>query len=95
VLVPVQDHACVISPVLAEQLGIAHEVEALVGMDAQGFAAQVARLSRDEALWQRVRTRAYAFIREHYDPARMRDALRREIDQLLAGDSSPKEGHAP
>jgi hypothetical protein len=40
-------------------------------------------------------TRAYAFIREHCDPARMRDALRREIDQLLAGDSSPEEGHAP
>jgi GT2 family glycosyltransferase len=86
---------CVISPVLAEQLGVTHEVEALIGRDAKDFAAQVARLSRDKALWQRVRRRAYAFIQEHYDPARMRDALRREIDQLLAGDSSPEEGRAP
>jgi glycosyltransferase involved in cell wall biosynthesis len=80
---------CVISPVLAEQLGVAHEVEALVGMDPKDFAEQVARLSTDEALWRRVRERAYRFIQEQYDPERMRDALRREIDQLLAGDGRP------
>ena len=83
---------CVISPVLAEQLGVTHEVEVLVGVDPKDFAEQVARLYNDHTLWQRVRTQAYRLIHDHYDPERMRDTLRQEIDQLLAEDSPSLEG---
>ncbi len=75
---------CVVSQLLGEQLGITDGVEALIASDAEDFAMQVVRLYEDGALWRRVQKNAFRFVREFYDPTRMRDVLRDQIDGLLA-----------
>lgn len=75
---------CVISPLLAEQLGVTHEAEVLVAADPAEFAEQITRLYRDAGLWQRVQSNAFRMIRERYEPTSMREALREEIERLAA-----------
>src|SRR5262249_10860428 len=79
---------CVISPLLAEQLGVTDDVEALVAADPEEFAQQIKRLYGDAALWQRIQRRAFRMIRERFDPAIMREVLRTQIDELLAEPST-------
>ncbi|MDD9890065.1 MAG: glycosyltransferase family 4 protein, partial [Gammaproteobacteria bacterium] len=46
---------CVITPLLADQLGWQHEQEVLVGTSPEEYAEQCIRLYQDKALWQSVR----------------------------------------
>jgi len=82
---------CVVSPLLAEQLGITDGVEALIATDVADFAARIVRLHGDAALWRRVQANAFRFVCEHYDPVAMREALRARIDALLARRGSTEE----
>ena len=75
---------CVLSPLLAEQLAVTHEAEVLIAADPEEFAAQITRLFRDAALWQRMQRRAFRMVRERFDPAVMRELLRDQIERLDA-----------
>jgi GT2 family glycosyltransferase len=54
----------VCTSVLANQLGWENEQEILVADDADGFAQQCIRLTRDEELWRRIREGALRRVRE-------------------------------
>ncbi|GEM_PF-4126859 len=75
---------CVVSRLLGEQLGITDGVEALIATDAEEFATQVVRLHEDAALWRQIQKNASRFVRECYDPTKMRDTLRKHLDRLTA-----------
>lgn len=75
---------CVLSPLLAEQLGVTHEAEVLVAADPAEFAVQITRLYQDGALWKRLQRRAFRMIRERYEPTIMREVLREQIERLTA-----------
>ncbi|MBY0339067.1 MAG: glycosyltransferase [Acetobacteraceae bacterium] len=61
---------------LARQLGWSDGVELLVADDAAGFAAAVARLHADAALWQRIRDAALARVAEDCSSERFRAGVR-------------------
>jgi O-antigen biosynthesis protein len=66
---------CVISELLATQLGITPEKEALVGADAQDFARKVIQIYQNKGLWTQIQRDSLRFVKNRYDPAKMRDAL--------------------
>src|SRR5271166_3435656 len=70
----------VATPLLAEQLGWRDGEELLVAGDAPEFAAQCARLYRDETLWTRLRMNAIDRIREDCSPVRFRKTIARIVD---------------
>lgn len=69
----------VATSLLAAQLGWRAGEELSVADDAAGFAAAVARLYEDDALWQRQREAALAAVARDCDPAR----FRKTIDEAL------------
>jgi O-antigen biosynthesis protein len=75
---------CVISQLLADQLGVSNEVEALVAKDAQEFADKVVRLYQDQELWQRVQHNALHWVETRCDPAAMQKALGQCIEEAIA-----------
>jgi glycosyltransferase involved in cell wall biosynthesis len=66
---------CVITPVLARQLGWQHEREALVAESPEDFARQCVRLFEDSALWERIRAAAYARIIDDCDRTRFNQVV--------------------
>lgn len=67
---------CVVTPLLARQLGWDHEREALIATTPEDFARQCLRLFEDADLWQRIRTAAFDRI--------MRDCDKSRFDQVVA-----------
>lgn len=59
---------CVVTPLLAEQLGWVAKQEALVGADAEAFAEACARLYKNRDLWTSVRDNALKAIERDCDP---------------------------
>ncbi|MDR3505395.1 MAG: glycosyltransferase [Acidocella sp.] len=59
---------CVVTPLLATQLGWAGGRELLAANDPRGFARQIARLYRDEALWTALRHNALARLEREHRP---------------------------
>lgn len=68
---------CVVTPLLARQLGWRHECEVLVAETPEDFARQCLRLLQDHALWESLRTTAFART--------MRDCDTLRFDQIVAG----------
>lgn len=66
---------CVISELLAEQLGVTDGVEALVAHNPKEFSKQVVQLHEDAALWGRIRDAGRDFVRANYDPQTMKHLL--------------------
>lgn len=60
---------CVVTPLLARQLGWEHDREVLVAQTPEAFAGECLRLHRDAALWKRIREAAFARVTEEYKPA--------------------------
>ena len=56
------------------------EEDVLVADDAEGFAAAIVRVYRDEALWQRLAAGGRDNIRNHFS----RDVARSTITRLIA-----------
>ncbi|CCG41159.1 glycosyltransferase [Magnetospirillum molischianum] len=69
----------VATPLLVRQLGWGNGTEILVGRDADGFAAAMAALHEDDALWRRIRDSAMARVIEEHDPDRFRATLREAV----------------
>lgn len=82
---------CVLSPLLAEQLGVADDIEVLVGHDDQDFAEKVVRLHQDQELWSRIQAAGFRFVQERYDPEVMGRLLSREIDTCIAARKAAPE----
>jgi len=59
---------CVVTSLLAGQLGWSHEREILVADTPEDFAEQCRRLYLDEVLWERIRIAAYNRVLEDCDP---------------------------
>jgi glycosyltransferase involved in cell wall biosynthesis len=72
---------CVVSELLARQLGATADVHLLVASDVESFAAATIRLYTDEALWSTVQRGGLQFIAERFDPERMRAQLQEWIEQ--------------
>lgn len=66
---------CVITPLLARQLGWTHEGEALVADSAQEWADAVHRLYADADLWSDLRERALAAIERDASPQVFREKV--------------------
>jgi GT2 family glycosyltransferase/glycosyltransferase involved in cell wall biosynthesis len=75
---------CVISRLMADQLGVSNDVEALVATDAQDFADKVVRLYQDQELWQRLQQAGQQLVRTRYGPAAMQVALGQCIEEAIA-----------
>ena len=75
---------CVVSELLAGQLGVKDGVEVLVGRGAKNFAEKTKRLYRDERLWKKLQRAGLEFIRKNYDPEKMAQKLRVCIDKAIA-----------
>jgi len=73
----------VCTPILAEQLGWAHEKEALVAKSADEFAGQVRRLYQDEMLWQSIRAQAYSRVKKEFSPRSFRENASRIISDVF------------
>ena len=58
---------CVVTSLLARQLGWSHECEVLIADTPQAFAEQCLRVYRDEALWERIRTTAFERVSHDCD----------------------------
>jgi len=65
----------VVSPLIAEQLGVTDGREVLVGSSPDEFAEKVIRVYGDAALWSRLRQNALTFVAETHDPGRLKAAL--------------------
>jgi GT2 family glycosyltransferase/glycosyltransferase involved in cell wall biosynthesis len=70
----------VISPLLAEQLGVDESV-ALIGEGPEEFAEKALRLHHDAALWGRLRAGALEYVRRESSP----EGFRLRLEALLRG----------
>lgn len=66
---------CVVTPVLAEQLGWKHEQEVLVADHAEEFSVACRRLLQDDDLWLRLRKNALARVSAECSPQAFRRSL--------------------
>ncbi len=56
----------VATPCAAEGMGLVHEIDVLIGPDAESFADCVIRLYRDQPLWERLRQGGLENIERHF-----------------------------
>lgn len=76
---------CVVSPILAKQLGVRDGHEVLVGRNGVDLSRKAARLYRDERLWMRIRQAALDYVRVHHDPVVLKEQLRQYLDRAMNG----------
>jgi glycosyltransferase involved in cell wall biosynthesis len=76
----------------AEGMGLRDGEEALIADTAEGFAAAVVRLYRDEQLWRRLASNAHAHVERHFSPRVVGRIVNDSVKGLL-GDF--KESPAP
>jgi glycosyltransferase involved in cell wall biosynthesis len=73
---------CVISPLLADQLGVNDGYEAFVGKDWEDTIEKSIRLYADEKVWRDMRSRAFRLIKRDCDPDKFKKILQATIDEL-------------
>lgn len=73
---------CVLTPLLARQLGWSHEVEALIAETPEDFAAACLRLWSDEPLWRRIRDTALMRIARDCDVGRFDQSVASLYDRI-------------
>jgi len=75
---------CVISPLLAGQLGVTDGVEAFVGYDWQDTVDKSVQLYKDAPTWNAMRLRGYQLIQRDCYPEDFKRILQATIDELLS-----------
>jgi glycosyltransferase involved in cell wall biosynthesis len=75
----------VATPASVEGMSLSPGDDVLVAEDAQGFAEAIARVYRDEALWERLAAGGRANIRDHFS----RDVARAAILEMLSLTEDP------
>jgi glycosyltransferase involved in cell wall biosynthesis len=68
------------SALLVRQLGWREGIDIQAGRDAQTFAEGIARLLRDDSLWQRQQQAAWQQCAERYAPQRFEQLLRHVLE---------------
>ncbi len=71
----------VATPMAVEGMHLQHGHDVLVAEDAAGFAAEVVRLYRDEALWNRLGANGRENVRRHFSLDAAREVVRRVFFQ--------------
>jgi glycosyltransferase involved in cell wall biosynthesis len=69
----------VATSVAAEGMGLQHERDLLIADSAPDFARAIARLYRDETLWNRLSAAGRENIQRHFS----RDAAKRTLNDLI------------
>ena len=67
---------CVLSPVAAEGIGLRHGLDCMIARDPADWAAAIATLDADDALWTRLSDNARAYVRAEYSVARGLEHMR-------------------
>jgi glycosyltransferase involved in cell wall biosynthesis len=73
----------VTTPIGAEGMGLRHGETAMVAQDPEAFAAAIACLHRDRALWERMSAAGRAHIESVLGLGAARDAIRRLLDGVV------------
>jgi O-antigen biosynthesis protein len=79
---------CVVSPLLAEQLGVKEGTHVLVAGDQEDTVRKITRLHGDEALWRELQIAALEHVASRYDPDAMRRRLKTFVERSLAESGS-------
>jgi glycosyltransferase involved in cell wall biosynthesis len=74
---------CVISKLLADQLGVTDGVEALVACNAQEAVEKTIALYSDVALWESVREEAFKLVRRDCDVDSFKGIIATTLDELF------------
>lgn len=72
----------VVSPLIAEEFGIADGQEVLVGKDSGQFARSVIRLHSEKDLWEAIQRNGFDFIRKTHDSAEYRNTLKAVLEAV-------------
>lgn len=75
---------CVVTPLLAEQLGWTAKTDLLTGNDPEAFAASCAQLYMDARLWTRIRENALFRVKQDCSPRAFASTLGEVYDSLEA-----------
>lgn len=74
---------CVISGLLADQLGVTSGKEAMVANSPQEFVEKSVRLYQDQGLWERVRQEGFALVQRDCDPGKFKDIIAASLSELV------------
>jgi glycosyltransferase involved in cell wall biosynthesis len=83
---------CIVSQLLAEQLGAEDGVEVMVARDTGEFVRKVALLYQDESSWRHIQEGALAFVHRHYDPKTMKDSLVTSLERSIENQQAAPAG---
>lgn len=75
---------CIISTLLAKQLGVSDGVEALVAATPEEFVEKSARLYTDHLLWQQIRANGHRLIHRDCNPITFTKILQSSLVELFA-----------
>jgi glycosyltransferase involved in cell wall biosynthesis len=75
---------CVISQLLADQLGVTHGVEAMVVSKPEDYAKHSIELYTNKDLWEKIRQNAFELIRRDCDPEGFKQILSTTLGELFA-----------
>lgn len=74
---------CVISQLLADQLGVTSGKEAMVANSPEDYVAKSVRLYTDKALWERVREEGYKLVKRDCDVENFKGIIKDSISELV------------
>ena len=74
---------CVVSDLIAGQLGLADGVEALVGRSAAELAAKIVEAHEQRATWVSLQREAFGLVRRNCDPVKLEERLLGVIDAAV------------
>jgi glycosyltransferase involved in cell wall biosynthesis len=75
---------CVISRLLADQLGVTDGQEALVANNWNEFVTKSVDLYTNREKWEEVRSKAFGLVRRDCDPEKFKNTLQANLDGLFA-----------
>lgn len=73
---------CVISDLLAHQLGVTSGKEAMVAKTPEEFVSKSIKLYTDECLWERVRQEAFELVKRDCDPEKFKGIIEASLTEL-------------
>jgi hypothetical protein len=74
---------CVISELLADQLGAKHEADCLVARSPSEWVSNSLRLYQDKDLWNTIREGGFAMIRRDCEPSRFKKIIQESLGELF------------
>jgi glycosyltransferase involved in cell wall biosynthesis len=81
----------VVTPLIAEELGLSEGEGLLIGKDDADFARKVTELYRNETLWHDIQEKALEYVRLNCD----REKMKLHLDRIIKGETSPSPLPSP